>query len=494
MWHLPAKEIATIGISRTGGISAPLPTPLRELDQAPAGVTLGTHIYQGQTNKVVLADADRMTPVHVVGATRMGKTAFMHQMIDHDIRRGEGLMLIDPAGDFCRDIMQRSIVPAGREEDLVYIDLSDFETPPALNFLYVPTGVPVEAGMTASKNVLKRLFPGQFTPRMEDVLDNALLTLAGFPGATIAHIQPLFTNPLFRHQVLERVENETVLEWWRDTFDPMSATEQSNMTFPVLNRIRVFLRTQAVRNIVDQPTAINIRALMDQHKIVLVKAPVADLRLGDGVKVLGTLLMAQVQLCAMARYSLPPDQRVPFHLYVDEVQNFVNSSLPDVMSQAAKYKLTLTIAHQYLDQIGDDTLSAIINNAGTTIVFQVGPDDATKLSKTMGETVEPKQLTMLDQHQAVVRMRRGTKRLHGFAITTFPQPPLPEDGPAKEVEIVEASRTRMVERGWARSLQDLRVLKKQPATTSDVASPSTEAVAIPVPQAFQYTDLDYEDK
>jgi hypothetical protein len=151
---------------------------------------------------------------------------------------------------------------------------------------------------------------------------------------------------------------------------------------------------------------------------------------------------------------------VPFHLYVDEVQNFVNSALPDVMTQAAKYKLTLTIAHQYLDQIGDATLAAIINNAGTTIVFQVGPDDATKLAKTMGNTIEPEQLIMLDQHQAVVRMRRGTKRMKGFAISTLPQPPLPENGPAEATRIIKASRTMMLERGWARPVEEIQKLRR----------------------------------
>jgi hypothetical protein len=130
------------------------------------------------------------------------------------------------------------------------------------------------------------------------------------------------------------------------------------------------------------------------------------------------------------------------------------------MTQAAKYKLTLTIAHQYLDQIGADTLSAIINNAGTTIVFQVGPDDATKLAKTMGNTIEPEQLTMLDQHQAVVRMRRGTERLKGFAISTLPQPPLPENGPAEATRIIEASRTMMIERGWARPVEEIQKLRR----------------------------------
>ena len=68
---------------------------------------------------------------------------------------------------------------------------------------------------------------------------------------------------------------------------------------------------------------------------------------------LGSMLVSQIQLAAMRRSAIPPEQRVPFTLYVDELQNFMSSAFEKILSEARKYNLGLVMAHQYITQLED---------------------------------------------------------------------------------------------------------------------------------------------
>jgi type IV secretory pathway TraG/TraD family ATPase VirD4 len=48
----------------------------------------------------------------------------------------------------------------------------------------------------------------------------------------------------------------------------------------------------------------------------------------------------------MSRTDIPEKERRDFYLYVDEFQNFATPSFATILSEARKYRLALTIAHQ----------------------------------------------------------------------------------------------------------------------------------------------------
>jgi len=71
------------------------------------------------------------------------------------------------------------------------------------------------------------------------------------------------------------------------------------------------------------------------------------------------MLITKFQIDAMSRADIPEKSRNDFYLYVDEFQNFATDSFATILSEARKYRLNLTMANQYIDQMTDDVKSAI---------------------------------------------------------------------------------------------------------------------------------------
>lgn len=471
LWHLPTIGCRSAGIRWATGLAAPLPAALTGVA---AGVLLGYHTHQGRTQPVYLGDADRLTHLNLVGRTRTGKSTAMHHLIHHDIAGGHGVALIDPHGDLVQAVLTGSI-PAEREDDVLVLDLADLAYPVALNLLAVPDGGDRHAGVTATLSVLKRLYAGQWTSRMEDALYNALAALTCVRGATLRHLPPLFLDPDFRAAVLNGVDDELVLEYWRQEYGRLTDRAQREVAQPVLHRLRAFFRNPALRRLVCQPGTLDFRAIMAKRKILLVRLPLGDVHLGPEAATLGALLITQLQLAAMSRFTLPPAARPPYFLFCDEVQHFTTTALSTLLSEAAKYGVVLTIAHQYLAQLEGETLEAVLGNTGTTILFRLGRDDAQRLAPVLRPAFEAAHLTQLDRFQAVVLMQKDGKTLPPFPITT--QPPLaqPTGGPTAASRIIAKSRAVLLARGWA-----------SPASAVDAGLATTARGGLPRPPISDY--------
>ena len=130
---------------------------------------------------------------------------------------------------------------------------------------------------------------------------------------------------------------------------------------------------------------------MDEGQVLLVN--LSKGRIGeDASTLLGSLLITSLQLAAMGRADVPEDERRPFHLYVDEFQNFATDSFATILSEARKYRLSLTLANQYLAQMEEQTAAAVFGNVGTLLVFQVGAEDAEVLAEQLGGELTPQDL------------------------------------------------------------------------------------------------------
>jgi len=116
---------------------------------------------------------------------------------------------------------------------------------------------------------------------------------------------------------------------------------------------------------------------------------------------LGAMLVTKFQIDAMSRADIPEEERQDFYLYVDEFQNFATSSFATILSEARKYKLNLTMANQYIEQMEDEVRSAVFGNVGSLVTFQVGHTDADVLAPALGdeEVVSPQDLLNLPKYQ-----------------------------------------------------------------------------------------------
>jgi hypothetical protein len=172
----------------------------------------------------------------------------------------------------------------------------------------------------------------------------------------------------------------------------------------VQNKIGQLLMGPQLRNILGQVTrAIDARFMMDRKRIFI--ANLAKGKLGeDKSNLLGALLVSEFHLAAMGRADVPESERQDFRLFVDEFQSFATDSFASILSEARKYRLSLTLSHQYTDQLPEEVKSAVFGNVGSLVSFRVGQTDAEILEREFGRDFTASQFTQLANHHVLARI------------------------------------------------------------------------------------------
>jgi len=387
------------------------------------GIELGVSRHRGKTVTVKLPEEVRDRDVYVVGKKRTGKSTLLFNMARQDIEQGKGVGVIDPHGDLVEDLL--NYIPEGRVQDTIYLNGSDKERPVGLQIFNARDEE--EIGLLADDLIVtfKRISEG-WGERMESVLRYTVHALLRAEAASFLDIERLLQNPDFRKKVLAQVDYPPVLEYFREQFPrlPKDALQ------PIFSRMSKFKLSPPLYRILSvRESKLNFYDALQSKKILLVN--LSQGRLGeDSAKLLGSLIVSQIQLAVMRRADLPKDKRVPFYLYVDEFQNFTTSAFEKILSEAGKYKLCLILAHQFISQVEEQMRKAILGNVGTIIMFSLTPEDARPLKEELGE-FEPKDLANLPAHETLVKP--ATKAADTFTMQTLPPPPRPEKSFASEI-------------------------------------------------------------
>jgi CxxC-x17-CxxC domain-containing protein len=322
---------------------------------------------------------DRRRHVYVVGKTGMGKSAMLQNMAIQDIQDGKGLAFVDPHGEVAEDLL--NFVPESRIKDVVYFNPADINYPIAFNIM---EQVDIEKRHLVSgglMGVFKKIWPDVWSARMEYILNNCILALLEYPGATLLGVNRMLADPGYRQQVIEKVTDPVIKAYWTQEFAGYDQRYASEATAAIQNKIGQFTSAPLIRNIIGQVnSSINMREIMDNQKIFIMnlsKGKVGE----DASRLLGALLITKLQLAAMSRVDMPEAERKDFYLYVDEFQNFATESFVNILSEARKYRLALILGHQYINQMEETVRDAVFGNIGTLISFRVGAEDAEFIEK-----------------------------------------------------------------------------------------------------------------
>lgn len=330
-----------------------------------------------------IAGADRATHFYVVGATGTGKTKFLEHLIQQDIQYGNGFGVIDPHGDLIEDIKGLLIfryLPTDPEisDRVVLVDPTDKRLTVTFNPLEKIPGVSIPEQVNELVSGFKKIWSDSWGARMEDLMRNSLIAL-GEAELTLLELPYFLSHRGFRESVLERVSHPLVREYFR-RFDRVTDRGQVTWIEPVMNKLNAFFADERIRQMfTSERSSFSVREIMDEKKILLIKLDKGKLK--DSADLLGSLLMAKIQMAAFSRSDLPVSRRVPFYLYIDEFQNFASESFSVVLSEARKYGLSLVMAHQTLSQIPEELRSLILGNAGIQVCFRLNRHDAQVLAK-----------------------------------------------------------------------------------------------------------------
>lgn len=381
--------------------------------------------FRNEKRRFGIKKDDRRRHMYIIGKTGMGKTTMLENMIISDIIHGKGLGFIDPHGDSAEKILD--FVPPERVKDVIYFDPSDLDRPIAFNA--IENVEPEKKHLVASglMGVFKKIWPDVWSARMEYILNNTILALLDYPGATVLGIMRMLSNKDYRKQVVDQIKDPVVKSFWVDEFAKYTDRFAAEATPAIQNKVGQFLSAAVIRNIVGQvESAIDMRRVMDEGKILIMN--LSKGRIGeDNSKLLGGLLVTKLQLAAMSRVDIPEDERQDFFLYVDEFQNFATESFANILSEARKYRLALILANQYIAQLIQNVAGskstavrdAIFGNVGTIISFRIGAEDAEFLEKEFAPEFAATDIVNLAKYNIYLKLMIDGVASRAFSATTL---------------------------------------------------------------------------
>jgi hypothetical protein len=339
--------------------------------------------------RVQLLKAARLQGLYIIGATGTGKTGLLENLIIQDIQQGYGVGLLDPHGDLTNAVLSR--LPQDREQDVVILDIADEDNPFGLNVFAcnnLHSAKAVQYVVDQVMHIFDKLFSvSRDTPLLLEYLRMCTHTLVANPGHTMADIPLLLANADCRRTLLSHVQDAEVRRFWQD-YDAMSPQDQREERSGILRRVREFLQPLTFNIVGQANTTINVRAIMDAGKILLVKL---DARLESVTSLIGSVVVAQILNAAYSRADLPVSKRRQFHLYADEFQRFATEDFAILLTESRKFGIGTTIAHQYRNQLDMQNKGATLT-AANLVVFRVSGPDSEELAKAFAATPPPREI------------------------------------------------------------------------------------------------------
>lgn len=402
---------------------------------------LGITTYRDKNTLFGIKRKDRRQHVYLLGKSGTGKSVLMFNMIIQNILNGEGVCVVDPHGELVEGVL--SAIPPNRMKDVIYFNPADTEYHIGFNVLELIDPKYKHLVASGLMGIFTKIWANAWSARMEYILNNAILALLDTPGTTLLGIPRMLVDKDYRQKIISNLKDPVIKAFWVHEYEAWQDKFRNEAIAPIQNKVGQFLSTSIIRNVVGQSeSTINIFDIMNEGKIFLVN--VSKGRIGeDNSALLGGMIITKIQLAAMERVRIPEDERKDFYLYVDEFQNFVTDAFAGILSEARKYRLNLTIAHQYTAQLVSDKNSAVrdavFGNVGTMVVFRVGSDDAEFLESEFDPEFTPQDIVNLPNYKIYLKLMIDGVTSRPFSAKTLP--PLVKSGNKLiEEEVIRNSR------------------------------------------------------
>lgn len=381
-------------------------------------VILGTRDAWGEKEPFALFGPDRRHHLYTIGKSGAGKTTMLRNLILQDIEAGRGVGIIDPHGDLAEDLLDH--IPRHRIEEVTYFNPADTEYPIGFNLLGQVAEGSRHLVASGIVSVFKSIWSDFWGPRLEYILYAAVAAILDCENVSLLSVQRMLSDARYRAWIVKQVKDPMVRSFWENEFEGYEKKFLQEAVAPIQNKVGQLLMSPHLRNILGQvKSRIDARFMMDNKRVFI--ANLSKGKLGaDKANLLGALLVTQFQLAAMARADVPESARQDFFLYVDEFQSFASDSFISILSEARKYRLCLTLSHQYLGQLKPAILDAVLGNVGSLVAFRVGHEDAKALEMAFGNTYAASHFSGLSNREVYAKLLSDGQDIEPFCGQTLP--------------------------------------------------------------------------
>ncbi len=402
-------------------------------------IPFATTNFRNSSRVFGIKTADRRNHMYVVGKTGTGKTTLLRNMMISDIMAGNGVAVVDPHGEFAESILD--YVPENRIDDVVYFNPADLDFPIAFNAVEKVDITQRHLVSSGLVGIFKKIWADSWGPRLEYVLRNAILALLEQQDSTLLGVMRILSDKEYRKKVVNNLTDPVVKQFWIEEFGKYSSKFEVEAVAPIQNKVGQFLTNPMIRNIVGQvKSSMHMREIMDNKKILIMN--LSKGRIGeDSSALMGAMIITKIQQAAMSRINiLDEEERHDFYLYVDEFQNFATESFAGILSEARKYHLDLTLAHQYVTQLDETVRDAVLGNAGTLVTFRIGADDAEFFEKEFAPEIMALDLVNLPNQKIYLKLMIDGVTSKAFSADTMA--PIPKPEKSFKEEIIRRSREK----------------------------------------------------
>ncbi|HEU4914904.1 MAG TPA: DUF87 domain-containing protein [Candidatus Saccharimonadales bacterium] len=440
IYHFPYGTITTEGMVRSHSRTLPATLGMKNND---FDVVLGQNSHHGEVTPIGLTAAERERHMFIIGGTGNGKTTMLQYAIAQDIQNGKGVAVVDPHGDMAEELLRH--IPDERINDVIYFNPDDLAHPIGMNLLELTPGLDGDELLRekdlvteAVVSVFRKIFSEDDSGghRIEYVLRNAIQTALYVQDATLFTVYDLLNDPGYRKKVLTTIDDKNLINFWKQELGKAGDMQKVKMAAGITAKIGRFLFSASAKRILEQP-----RSTINFDEILEGKILICNFSKGligeDTSELFGIAVLAKLQLASLRRARLKQTDRKPFYLYVDEFQNFATPSFVQMLSEARKYKVYLTMAEQTTSQQDEQQMvNIILANVGAVICFRSGNPSDEKLVLPLFEPyIKKGEIANLPSYNFYMRAsaQKSQEPLSGETIVL-------KDGKQVTDKVIEAAR------------------------------------------------------
>ena len=350
----------------------------------------------GYSRPITIGIDSVLRGIHLLGPVGVGKSDAAAQLALQWIDQGKAGVVLEPKRDLS-DAVAARIAPEHRDR-VVYFDILSDDAVIGFNPLRLNGRTP-ELVVDSLVSIFSSVLSDVIGVTTRDLLNNALLSLVQYPGATLLMLPLLLSDPRFRRKVVANVSGDVFLQSYWAEFESKSEQARSHLVAPVLTRLRQLLLRPSFRRCLGQAEPkFDVRQIFGAEKKVLL-APLPKAQLGrQGVALLGSLLLHEVFEAVNERAVVPPEKRHPVMITVDEWHHFIHGTqdFAEALTLFRGYGAGLVLANQVMGQLSKELREVVVGSVRSRVYFQLGADDAAVLSRHAPE-VEAVDLMALDQ-------------------------------------------------------------------------------------------------